>query len=183
MTSEIDKVLTIKDPTEYSNIRLPETLFHDALGAGKLDAVVKKFPGCENALATIHGEVLSFEPLGDGWHEALLGEVQQLVALIPEGRVPSPVSVQVGQADYDTDEMFTLRGELNRAIRKYAGALDPHERAFLNEFYFGIDYSHWTKWAVFLRHTELEASFPTIIRARRSDIDFALHGDALIVSA
>ena len=177
----LERVLSVTSVEEYALIRGAEYLFHDAVDQRKLDALLAKFPQSQPVGTLLKAEVLHFSPLEDGWQEKLLNEVQALARLIPEGSIELPVTIELGQVDYDTDTMSTLRGEMGRAMkRQMVDGISPDQRVFLNDFFYCVDFTHWTKWAIMVCYTKIEALFPTILQARRNDVDFCLDGEKVI---
>jgi hypothetical protein len=184
MSDLLEQVLSVSSAEQYSEFVGVEQLFHDALGEGRLSQLLERFPRSVAVKDVIESQVLTFEALQAGWQDELLAEIRSLISLLPPGRVKAPIDIQAGPVSYDTDDMFTLRAEMGRALRRHTVAdLSPHERAFLNDFYFGVDFTHWTKWALLLDYTELELRLPTILRARRNDVDFCIDAGRVLYTA
>lgn len=64
---------------------------------------------------------------------------------LPEGEIPQITSYSEGKADYGRDEMFFLRGEMWYVVNENAApGTDQKEIYFLNEFFYGINFTHWS---------------------------------------
>jgi hypothetical protein len=156
-------------------------MFHDAVESDRLAQVLAKFHSSDDPDTFIKKQVLSFDPLSEGWERKLLEEVQSLIRLLSSRTLLQPIELRTGEPDYGTAEMFELRAELFDLIWDAMNSkLSDAQRSFLNDFFYGIDFTHWTKWAVLLLYTDIDLRIPTILRARRNGVDFAISGGALI---
>jgi len=54
-----------------------------------------------------------------------------------------------------------------------------HEMYFLDEFFYGIQHSFWTKFAIIIKYTTIELNLETILRASRNKISFTIDGQTL----
>ncbi|KAB7613723.1 hypothetical protein F9L33_10135 [Amylibacter sp. SFDW26] len=180
--SIIDDVLSINEPEQYSEIQNVETLFHNALEQNQLKQILEKFPLSEHVYNFIFSQVLNYEQLKPRWEEELLNEINTMINLLPPGKLSLLNKFVLGEVNYDTDEMFTLRGEMGKVIRKRTiDNISAHERAFLNDFFFGVDFTHWSKWSIMFQYTKIEFSLPNILLARRNGVDFCIDGQVLIL--
>lgn len=181
MSDALEKLLSVQEVEEYSELGGGEYLFHEAVEEGKLSDVLAKFPRSIAIGNFIQLNVLQFDVLADGWKNLVLADVQSLLGLLPEGLLPSITGIMPGHVNYDTDEMFALRATMGKIIRRHtSGSLSGHERAFLNDFFYGVDFTHWTKWAIILHYTDTEVRLPNLLRAMRNDINFSIDGTSLI---
>lgn len=181
--ASLQALLNVENSSEYSNLRGVEYLFHEALDNGVLEQVLRKFPREQAVTALIRKQVLNFEVLQEDWMSDVLHEMNGLIELIPEGSLLAISKTEYGSVGTDSEEVFKLNGELNRLFRRIADqSLDAHERAFLRDFFYGVDFTHWVKWAILLHYTDIEARIPTILRARRNGVGISIRNDALIFS-
>ena len=182
MDENLSKLLAVNADEEYSTVPGGEYLFHAALEGSVLSQVLAKFPRSETVETFVQENVLRISPLQDGWQDDLLADLRALMTLLPSDTLAPVTQIkQAAKIDYDTDEMFTLRATMGRTLRREtSGILTPHEMAFLNDFFYGIDFTHWTKWAVLLCYTNRKMQIPTILRARRNDVEFGIMGDTLL---
>ena len=181
MPVDLDAILKITSPEQFSEIRIVEHLFHGFLEQGKLKDLLRKFPNYQIVETLIDEEVLKFQPLESRWKHTLLNEVNSLIDLLPSGTVKGLTNVVEGEVSYDSDDMFELRAKLSKWFRNNSiDSIDGHIRAFLDDFFYGIDFSHWTKWAVLMNYSNTDLKLPTILRARRNGVDFVIDGNILV---
>ncbi len=183
MSDALDVFLSASSPQDYGEIGGVEYLFQSAVETDRLTEVLSRFPREKDVNRFIEDSVLSYEPLSTGWLDDLLQEVGELVRQLTGGEVEAPTIATAGEVNYDTDEMFALRAVLFDVIWDYfdTQTVDA-ERAFLVDFFYGIDFTHWTKWAVLLLYTDLDLRLPTVLNARRNSVDFAIDGKKLVYS-
>ena len=181
MPVDLDAILKITSPEQFSEIRIVEHLFHGFLEQGKLKDLLRKFPNYQIVETLIDEEVLKFQPLESRWKHTLLTEVNSLIDLLQFETVTELSHVVEGELNYESEEMYALTGRLNQWFRKHSiESLGSHERGFLRDFFFGIDFSHWTKWAVLMNYSNTDLKLPTILRARRNGVDFVIDGNILV---
>jgi hypothetical protein len=177
----IDQFFATETVEELRKLRGLECMFHDAIALGCLGEILARFPRATDVEGLILAQVVQYEPLSDGWEQDLLIEVKSLVELLPEGSMAPIVNSSIGEPNNGSDEMFKLNGELNYAFRSLAReSLSSDQRAFLRDFFYGVDFTHWTKWAILMHYTDHSLRIPMILRARRNGVDFAISGDTLI---
>ncbi len=183
MADQLQTLLLVKNDEEYSELNGVEYLFQASLEEGKLTDILEKFHCAVNVSEVLTKEVLSLSSLNSDWKALLFYEVNSLIKLLPDGAMQVLDEIKEGVVDYDTEEMFTLRAMMGPVIRKASkGCLTSHERAFLNDFFYGIDFTHWTKWAIMLHYTDIAFRTPNILSVRRNGINFAIEGRTLICS-
>lgn len=181
MPVDLNAALAVVSSEQYSSLQGVEYLFHESLQQGKLEDLLRKFPNYQVVQTLMDEEVLQFQPLEDGWQGKLLTEVNSLIELLPSVTITALSNIVEGKVDYDTDEMFEFRANLSRWFRKNSvEPIEAHQRGFLDDFFYGIDFSHWTKWAVLVNYANTDLKLPTILRARRNGVDFAIDGNQLV---
>lgn len=182
MSSIIEQAIACTSSAEILEMGSTEYLFHEAVTAGKLSELLAKFPRGNVVEEFVNEKVLTFEKLDTGWEITLLGEINTLIDLIPKYTLEHASEVIFAKADPATDEMFCLNGELNYVFQDAADrALSSNDRALLREFFYGVDFTHWTKWAILMNYTDLKIDLSTLLSARRNGVNIVLDGKVLKV--
>lgn len=180
MSDLINQVLGISNVEEYRKIKAPEYLFHEALESGRLKEVLAKFPRAEIVHSYIMDEVINFEGLKSDWKEGLLKDVNNLIDILPVGTLERVSHISDGEVDLNSEEMAKLRGELGYELEERSQeTLAWQQSNFLNDFFFGVDFTHWVKIAIQLKYTDLSFEIPYILNARRNGLQFSVCRSAL----
>jgi len=174
--------LNINDVEQFSGLAGKEYMFNEAVERGVLMDVLNKFGKPQEIHDYLDHIYFNRSSLKYDWKDKLLSEVNSLVDLLPQTQLRPIKYLKIGEPDYSTSEMFTLQIAGNRFFRnELKKTYSISEAVFLSEFFYGIDFTHWTRFAVLVKYTDLDVDLTTIANVILAGVQIAISGEELVV--
>lgn len=180
--STLDEFLNTSDSEKYSTLSGKEYMFHQAVERDLLMDVLEKFSKAQKIYDYLDKIYFNKKPLKGDWRSDLLNEVNALLDCMSNKNSLSVKTVELGEPDYNSGEMFTLRVAGNRFFRDALKKTHSGSEAiFLSEFFYGLDFTNWTRFAVLSKYTDLDVELSTIASVVLSGIRVSISGEGLVV--
>jgi len=178
----LDDFLNTTDSEHYSDLSGKEYMFNEAVQRSLFMDVLKKFEAPQDIHDYLDQIYFNRSPLRDDWRDELLSEVNSLIGLLPKTQLLPIKNLKIGEPDYNTGEMFTLRTAGNRFFRnELKKTYSVSEAIFLSAFFYGVDFTHWTRFAILVKYTDLDIDLTTIANVIFAGVQVAISGEELVL--
>lgn len=182
----IDQFLSLPR-NELINIEFIMDGFHELKSHSRLEDFLNRYSNGKIVYERIFNELWTDAPLPENWEFLVQNELNDFIRASSECQLDSLDNIEFSPIKFDetfmkTDVSFKFIDCCQQEYRhSLIDQITRSELIFLEEFFYGVQASNWTRSIFMFEYSTLDFKFSNLLRALGKSVVFGIHGSTLII--